>query len=163
MARRAVISGTSKGHQTTAKKNKRSKIEAEWRRGNIADYEPTTLTDSGVIIFAELAKAMPDNALAKVDGYTIEAAADAIDKMRECRDGIDRDGMIVSAMNGNGIVVDKPNDLIGIYQRYSEIAKKYLVELGLTPSARSKIANDAVAKANEPKSIREVLMEDDED
>lgn len=163
MARKSVVSSTTKGHLTNRQKQARAKSEASWRRGEIADYQPTTLTDAGLVIFAELANAMPENSLAKVDGYTIEAAADAIDKMRECRMTIDGEGMIVSAINGNGIEVDKPNDAIAIYQKYSEIAKKYLVELGLTPSARSKIAADAAAKASKPMGIREALAEDDEE
>lgn len=162
MARRAVVSGVSKGHQTKAQKERRAKVEAEWRRGNIANYEPMMLSDAGMLIFAELANAMPDGALAKVDGYTLETAADALDKMRECREIIAEHGTIVETCNAQGDVLPEQNKAILVYQKYSEIAKKWLVELGLTPSARSKIANDAAAKALKKSSVFDVMDDEDE-
>lgn len=159
MPRKTLAEGTSRKHETKARKAARSRAEAEWRRGSIADYEPATLSPSGMEVFAALAMAMPEAALAKVDGYTLETAADAIDKMRECRERIEAEGLTVIATNGNGIEVERPNDHIAIYQKYSDIAKKYLVELGLTPSARGKIASDAAAAAVKPMGLREMLAE----
>lgn len=160
MARTAVMSKYTKKHLTNDEKAARAAAEEMWRKGAIADYEPCALTDSGLAVFAALVDAIPDGALAKIDGYTIEVAADAIDKMRECREAIDRDGILVKVVNGNGIAVRKQNDMLLAYQKYSEIAKKYLVELGLTPQARSKIAIDAAAKASKPATVFDML--DDE-
>ena len=160
MARTAVMSQYTKKHLTNGEKAARAAAEEMWRKGAIADYEPGALTDSGLAVFAALVEAIPDGALAKIDGYTIEVAADAIDKMRECREAIDRDGILVEVVNGNGIAVRKQNDMLLAYQKYSEIAKKYLVELGLTPQARSKIAIDAAAKASKPATVFDML--DDE-
>lgn len=160
MARTAVMSQYTKKHLTNGEKAARAAAEEMWRKGAIADYEPGALTDSGLAVFAALVEAIPDGALAKIDGYTIEVAADAIDKMRECREAIDRDGILVKVVNGNGIAVRKQNDMLLAYQKYSEIAKKYLVELGLTPQARSKIAIDAAAKASKPATVFDML--DDE-
>lgn len=160
MARRAVQAKYNKKHLTSEERALREESEAQWRKGVIADYEPGELTESGMEVFASLVEGIPDNVLAKIDGYTIEVAADAIDKMRECREAIDRDGIIVEAVNGNGIPVRKQNEMLGVYQRYSDIAKKYLVELGLTPQARSKIAIDAAARASKPATVFDVL--DDE-
>lgn len=162
MARRAVVSSASRGHQTNAQKRKRAQVEAEWRRGSIADYEPSMLTPSGMVIFSELANAMPDEALSKVDGYTLETAADALDKMRECREAIGSEGLIVDTPNARGQLVPEQNKAILVYQKYSEIAKKWLVELGLTPSARSKIANDAASKAVKSGSVFDIMEEKDE-
>lgn len=163
MPRKTLVGETSKSHTTKAERAAREASEALWRRGNLADYQPTMLSEEGMAIFAALADAMPDSALAKVDGYTLETAADAIDQMRRCREAIARDGLIVKATNGNGIAVEKANDHIAILARYSDIAKKWLVELGLTPSARGKIASDAAAAAAKPKGIRAILEEDDDD
>lgn len=160
MARKAVQSKYSRKHLTNDEKAARAAAEELWRKGAIADYEPGALTESGFAVFAALVDAIPDGALAKIDGYTIEVAADAIDKMRECREAIDRDGILVKVVNGNGIAVRKQNDMLLAYQKYSEIAKKYLVELGLTPQARSKIAIDAAAKASKPATVFDML--DDE-
>lgn len=163
MARRALIAGTSARHSTKAERRAAAEADARWRRGSLADYEPETLDAPGMEVFAALAEAMPDEAMARVDGYTLETAADAIAKMRECRALIDAQGLVVTAVNGNGIEVERPNEHIAIYRQYSDIAKKYLVELGLTPSARGKIASDAAAAASRPKTLRELLAEDDDD
>ena len=88
MPRRAIPVAQTKTGMTNETKAARAETEAEWRRGALSDYEPIGLTESGMAIFAELAAAVPENALCKVDGYTVEAAADAIDKLRECRETI---------------------------------------------------------------------------
>ena len=157
------MTGTSARHATKAQAKAAEEASERWRRGSLSDYEPKTLDAAGMEVFAALAEAMPDDAMAKVDGYTLETAADAIAKMRECRAVIDAEGLTVTARNGNGILVTRANDHIAIYRQYSDIAKKYLVELGLTPSARGKIASDAAAAAARPKTLREILAEDDDD
>lgn len=163
MARTAVMSKYTKKHLTNGEKAARAAAEEMWRKGAIADYEPSALTESGMDVFAALVDAIPEAALAKIDGYTIEVAADAIDKMRECRESIDRDGLIIETVNGNGIKVRKQNEMLLAYQKYSEIAKKYLVELGLTPQARSKIAIDAAARASKPATVFDMLDDENDE
>lgn len=163
MPRKTLVADTSKSHTTKERGEAREAVESLWRRGNLKDYEPMTLSDEGMAIFAALADAIPDTAMAKVDGYTLENAADALDQMRKCRQRIADEGLTVQQMNGNGILVKKPNDCIAILAKYSDMAKKWLVELGLTPSARGKVASDAAAAASRPQSLRELLAEDDSD
>lgn len=151
MARKSVPVSANRGNLTKAQREAREQGEEALKRGQIADYEPESLTDDGIAIFAQLVESIPDEMLAKVDGYTVETAADAIDKMRKCRDEIAKRGLIVRAKNGNGIMVEEQNKHVAIYQRYSEIARKCLSDLGLNPSARAKIAADAAERAK-PKS-----------
>lgn len=135
--------------------------EQEWRRGAIEDYQPVGLSASGMEVFAELAKAIPDGILCKVDGYTIEAAADAIDKMRECREILDREGLLVEYTNKGGNTNVDQNKAALLYQKYSDIAGKKLADLGLTPSARAKVAQDAAAKADKHKTVADLFEDDD--
>lgn len=161
MPRKAVVTGTSKKHRTKKEAAIQEQVYESWRRGNLSDYEPKNLTPEGLVIFGSLAKAMPENALAEVDGYTLETAADAIDQMRICREHIKKEGTVVRRKNGNGQVVQRLNDYVTVYKQYADIAKRFLVELGLTPSARSKIASDAALEAARPQSLRDILAEDE--
>lgn len=163
MPRKTLLPDTSNSHTTKAQSDAREAAERLWRRGNLEDYEPETLSAEGMAIFAALTDALPEAAMAKVDGYTLENAADALDQMRKCRQRIAEEGLTVEQVNGNGIKVRKPNDCIAILSKYSDMAKKWLVELGLTPSARGKVASDAAAAAAKPKSLRDLLAEDDFD
>lgn len=151
---------------STAKISKRERAarlaaEQEWRRGAIEDYQPVGLSASGMEVFAELAKAIPDGILCKVDGYTIEAAADAIDKMRECREILDREGLLVEYTNKGGNTNVDQNKAALLYQKYSDIAGKKLADLGLTPSARAKVAQDAAAKSDKHKTVADLFDDDD--
>lgn len=125
----------------------REAAEAEWRRGALSEYEPVGLSESGMAVFAELAEAIPESVLCKVDGFTVEAAADAIDKLRECRAVLARDGLLVEYTNKAGATNTDQNKAALLYQKFSDIAAKRLADLGLTPTARAKVAQEAAAKA----------------
>lgn len=162
MPRKTVLEGTDRKHATKEQREAVKRHIEPWKIGKLADYEPQILTNSGMLIFEALVESLPQEVMAKVDGFTIETAADALDKMRMCREKIDTDGLVVQKVNGNGKKIECANDHIAIYAKYSEIAKRFLVELGLTPSARNKVATDAAAAAARPPSLREILAEDDE-
>lgn len=140
----------------------REAAEAEWRRGALADYEPIGLTKSGMAVFAELAEAIPESVLCKVDGFTVEAAADAIDKLRECRAVLARDGLLVEYTNKAGATNTDQNKAALLYQKFSDIAAKRLADLGLTPTARAKVAQEAAAKAVQKGKTVFDVFEDDE-
>lgn len=140
----------------------REAAEAEWRRGALADYEPIGLTESGMAVFAELAEAIPESVLCKVDGFTVEAAADAIDKLRECREVLAREGLLVEYTNKAGATNVDQNKAALLYQKFSDIAAKRLADLGLTPTARAKVAQEAAAKAAQKGKTVFDVFEDDE-
>lgn len=79
--------------------------------------------------------------------------ADAIANMQKCRDIIQKDGLIVEYTNNSGAVNKDQNKAILIYQKYSEIFHKFAGELGLSPSARSKLAlmlNEEIERESDP-------------
>lgn len=140
----------------------REAAEAEWRRGALSEYEPVGLSESGMAVFAELAEAIPESVLCKVDGFTVEAAADAIDKLRECREVLAREGLLVEYTNKAGATNVDQNKAALLYQKFSDIAAKRLADLGLTPTARAKVAQEAAAKAAQKGKTVFDIFEDDE-
>lgn len=163
MATNAMPVGLTVKNLTKQERAAREAAEAEWRRGALADYEPIGLTESGMLIFAELAEAIPESVLCKVDGFTVEAAADAIDKLRECRAVLARDGLLVEYTNKAGATNTDQNKAALLYQKFSDIAAKRLADLGLTPTARAKVAQEAAAKAvQKGKTAFDVFGDDDE-
>ena len=140
----------------------REAAEAEWRRGALSEYEPVGLSESGMAVFAELAEAIPESVLCKVDGFTVEAAADAIDKLRECREVLAREGLLVEYTNKAGATNVDQNKAALLYQKFSDIAAKRLADLGLTPTARAKVAQEAAAKAVQKGKTVFDVFEDDE-
>lgn len=162
MPQAAVPVSMKTGSMSKQEREAREASEAQWRRGALSEYEPVGLTDSGVAIFAELAAAIPENVLCKVDGYTVEAAADAIDKLRECREVLRREGLLVEYTNKAGATNIDQNKAALLYQKFSDIAAKRLADLGLTPSARAKVAQDAAAVAAKSRKTVADIFDDDE-
>lgn len=173
MARNALPTTVNKRHLTSEEKQKRKDVEDRFKVGEIADYNPVGLSAKGKRIFKLLVESVPKEVLCKVDGYTIEVAADAIDNMRKCREIIKKEGLIVgkndqknseTALETSGkkqLTNGEPHKAIGIYQKYSEIARKYLADLGLNPVARAKIANEAITKSKSSKVTASSIFDDD--
>lgn len=69
--------------------------------------------------------------LTNLDKETVAICADTIAKMREAQKLIDELGLIVDG---------KANPAINIYEKYSKIYAKMITELGLSPTARSRMA-----------------------
>ena len=156
---RTLTTDNAKSHLTKAEKSVRKATEEEWRRGALSDYVPMALDDDGMTVFRVIAMAIPDNQLSTVDGYTIEIASDAIARLMEASRAIKDQGMVLTRTTSQGTTeVQNPN--IAIYAKYAEIAKRYLVELGCTPSARAKIAADAAKQLARPTGVRAKLNHD---
>ncbi len=161
MPRKALPTSVNKRHLTNDEKRTRKEIEENLKIGKIADYKPVGLSRQGNRVFKFLAESIPEDVLCEVDGYTIEVVADAIDNMRKCREMIKKDGLIIGDTDDLDTCNGNPHKAIGIYQKYSEIARKYLADLGLNPVARAKIANEALAKTK-PKQITASSIFDDD-
>lgn len=162
MATNAMPVGLTVKNLTKQERAAREAAEAEWRRGALSEYEPVGLSESGMAVFAELAEAIPESVLCKVDGFTVEAAADAIDKLRECREVLAREGLLVEYTNKAGATNVDQNKAALLYQKFSDIAAKRLADLGLTPTARAKVAQEAAAKAVQKGKTVFDVFEDDE-
>lgn len=132
---------------------KRKQIEDAFKGNNGLERKaPASLSKAGQLIYMEILDNIPLEMFNRTDSYVIEVVADAIDQMRECREVIREDGLIVEYTNSAGQTNKDQNKAILIYQKYAEILKKYLGEIGLSPSARSKIANMALQPQTDNKN-----------
>ena len=151
MANRARLSETTNRKRSKQEQALRIAEEQAWRIGKLEDYNPTTLDEYGTIAYERIVRAIPENKLAEVDGYTIERAADNLADVNRIKQEIAEVGF--AAAFDMGLFQEK--------RRAEEQARKWMIELGVTPSARSKIAMDIAAAASKPQSIRAALMEDE--
>jgi len=144
---------------------KRKAIEDSYRGVKpISDIPPESLTDEGKSIYTTILDNLPVEMLNETDSYTIEVVADAISIMRECRRDIKQNGLFVTYTNSAGMENRDQNKAVLIYQKYSDILKKFIAELGLSPSARSKIANMAnIDPPEKKKTLMELINDDGED
>lgn len=152
MANRARLSETTNRKRSKQEQAARIAEEEAWRIGKLEDYEPTTLDEYGMTAYERIVRAIPESKLAEVDGYTIERAADNLADVHRIKDEIIALGF--SAAFDSGLYQEK--------RRAEEQARKWMIELGVTPSARSKIAMDAAAAIAKPKTTRAALLEIDE-
>lgn len=165
MARPAKPIDYQTGVMTKAERERRQRGEAEYRgKRPIREEPPESLSEEGKEVYLAILRNLPLDKLNETDGYTVEVVADAIAMMRECRRDIQHNGLFVTATNKAGEPVRDQNKAVIVYQKYSEILKKYTAELGLSPVARSRIAN--MAQEEEPKRrniLLDLLKDEDED
>lgn len=148
MANRAHLAGTSASHRSKAEIEQRKTVEESLRIGSISNYEPTGLNEAGMTIYQAIVNALPFDRLATVDGYSIERAAANLANVQAIEREIESIGL-VEAIEDSKLWVAK--------HKAEEQARKWLIELGCSPSARAKIANDATATAKKPISARQAL------
>ncbi|MED4225397.1 phage terminase small subunit P27 family [Neobacillus cucumis] len=131
------------------------KIAENTLKGNkqIPQTPPTDLCSKGKKVYKEIIESVPKDFLNNTDIHTVSIVADAIANMQKCREILKKEGLIVEYTNNSGAVNKDQNKAILIYQKYSEIFHKFAGELGLSPSARSKLAlmlNEEIAKESDP-------------
>lgn len=152
MANRSHIGETTNRKRSKQETAARLAEEQAWRVGTIEDYEPTSLDDEGLVAYNRIAKAIPTGKIAEVDGYTIERAAANLADVQRIESEIADMGLVAAIQDGK---------LWAAKHKAEEQARKWLIELGCSPSARAKIASDVAASIAKPKTIRELMAEDD--
>jgi len=163
---RAIPVANKAGVLSKVERDRRKAVEADIRGTRpIRTEPPDTLTDEGKTIYAEILDNLPLDQLNETDGYTVEVVADAVAKMRECRREISEHGLFLDGYDRQGNATREQSKAVTVYQRYSDILKKYIAELGLSPAARSRIASMAKEEQKDKKQISPLLalLEDDED
>lgn len=153
------------GAITKAERERRQRAEAAIR-GNrpISQEPPESLASEAKDIYVTILENLPLDQLNETDGFTVEVVADAIATMRECRREIEKKGLFVEGCDRKGNPTREQNTAVLVYQKYSDILKKYIAELGLSPAARSRIAS--LAKESEQpakKTLMDLLNEEGDD
>lgn len=121
--------------------NKRKENENNLK-GNkkISRKPPQYLDGDGKKIYKNIVNSLPEKFLSNTDEYVVAIIADSIAKMQQCQEIIKEQGLLVEYTNSAGATNIDQNKAILIYQKYNEIFKKYIGEVGLSPSARGKLA-----------------------
>lgn len=136
--------------------NKR-KTNEDNLKGNkkISKKAPKYLDDDGEKIYKNIVNSLPDEFLNNTDEYVVAIIADSIAKMQQCQEIIKEQGLLVKYTNSAGATNIDQNKAILIYQKYNEIFKKYIGEIGLSPSARGKLA---MLSGQENDSAKETIL-----
>lgn len=164
---RAKPVDTKAGAITKSERERRQRAESTIRGTRPINQDPPeSLSDEAKAVYKTILENLPLDQLNETDGFTVEVVADAITNMRRCRRDIVRAGLFVEKIDRNNNQIREQNAAVNVYQKYSDILKKYIAELGLSPAARSRIAS--LAKEPEQtnpkkKTLMELLCEDDED
>lgn len=77
--------------------------------------------------------------LTEADGYALERLCDCYADILVCRDLLARDGWTYTNITSMGDTLIKANPAAGQLRAADAQFKSYLIEFGLTPSARSKV------------------------
>lgn len=130
-----------KGTITKEEYKKRKQAEENLKGDNsISKNPPTYLCNNGKKIYKNIVESLPNNFLNNTDEYVVAIVADSLAKMQECQKILKKEGLLVEYTNSAGATNIDQNKAILIYQKYNEIFKKYIGEIGLSPSARGKLA-----------------------
>lgn len=139
----------SKAKPVNLKKGNLTKEVYETRKANedklkgdrvISNNPPPYLCGKGKKIYKNIVESLPEDFLNNTDEYVVAIVADSLAKMQECQEIIKKEGLLVEYTNTAGATNIDQNKAVLIYQKYCEIFKKYIGEIGLSPSARSKMA-----------------------
>ena len=139
----------SKAKPVELKKGNLTKDVYEKRKANedklkgdkaISNRPPSYLCSRGKKIYENIVASLPEDFLNNTDEYVVAIVADSLAKMQECQKIIKKEGLLVEYTNTAGATNIDQNKAVLVYQKYCEIFKKYVGEIGLSPSARSKMA-----------------------
>ena len=133
MARPPKSIDQSVGHKTKAEIETRKQAEEKIKGADdLITRTPTWLCKEAKKIYKFLIEQFKQTGiLTNLDKETVAICADTIAKMREAQKLIDELGLIVDG---------KANPAINIYEKYEKIYAKMITELGLSPTARSRMA-----------------------
>lgn len=121
------------GHRTKAEIETRKQAEEKIKGADDLVFKtPNWLSKEAKKIYKFLIEQFKQTGiLTNLDKETVAICADTIAKMREAQRLIDEQGLMVDG---------KANPMINVYEKYSKIYAKMITELGLSPTARSRMA-----------------------
>lgn len=130
----------------------RKRLNAEKKLKGVTEISktpPAYLSGTGKGIYKNIVESMPKDIFNNTDEYVIAIVADSLARMQECQNIINNEGLIVEYTNSAGATNYDQNKAVLVYQKYCEIFKKYIGEIGLSPSARSKLAMISIEQEKE--------------
>lgn len=106
------------------------------------------LCELGKTYYKSIVEYMPQDLFNYLDSYTIGICADSLAKMSECREILNREGLIVDG---------KQHSAVKTYNNYSQIFNIYGGKMGLSVTDRAKLSLIQPSKDQEEDSIENYL------
>lgn len=79
--------------------------------------------------------------LSNLDMPLIAQTADSLSRMRACDEVLNREGLLVTHIDRNGLEVEREHPLVGTKHKYLNQFRQLSIELGLSPSSRAALAS----------------------
>ena len=139
------------GHRTKAELQARKEVEDKLKSSDdLIGEVPFWLNEEAKKIYQWLIGQFKQiGILTNLDKETVAICSDAISKMRDAQRIIDEQGLMVDG---------KANPMINVYEKYEKIYARMITELGLSPTARSRMALTQVkAKEQEEDPILKII------
>lgn len=150
MAKTKPINLTT-GHRTKEEIQQRQEAEERLKgSSNKIHIVPKWLCKDGKKEYKRLIAELENtNILTNVDIGVVAICADAYVKMNQANEIIKKEGMLIEYTNKAGATNIIKHPALEVYAKYNDIYKKYLVEIGLSPSSRAKLSLINIENNNE--------------
>lgn len=152
------------GHKTKAEIQERKDAEDSIKCNNDRIREvPKWLDDIAKEEYIKLVDDLENsNILTNVDIPVVAIVADAISKMQQLNETIEKEGMYITKVSDRGSTNMAEHPACRLYRQYNTIYKQYLSELGLSPSSRAKLGvlNQKTREESEDPLLQ--ILNDDE-
>lgn len=133
----------------------RAELEAQMagEANKVYSEIPSTLDERGVEWYLFITQNLENisNILGDLDIPLVTQTADALSRMEQANDSINKHGLMIETMDKNGNIIPKKNPAIDIYKMYNDIFVKMSAQLGMTPSARAQLAELKMSQSNQEK------------
>jgi len=106
------------------------------------------LCELGKVYYKSIVEYMPQDLFNYLDSYTVGICADSLAKMSECREILNREGLIVEG---------KQHSAVKTYNSYSQIFNIYGGKMGMSPTDRAKLSLIQPSKEQDEDSIESYL------
>jgi P27 family predicted phage terminase small subunit len=138
MARSSKPVDLQAAHLTKEEYSKRKQAEEKLKGNDSLVYKPPkTLSNEEKKLYRFIVKELQSsNILNNLDITILETTVDAIVRMQECKQILNEYGLVTTKEDGTLV----RNPASTIYKDYNAIFNKCCMEIGLSPSARSKLA-----------------------
>ena len=102
----------------------------------------------------------PEGILNKLDGFTVAICADALSKMQQAKELIEKDGLLLPQTNKAGFTSLKEHPCVGTYNKYASLFNTFGSKLGLSPADRAKLSLLNVDDENDSLILKALRGED---
>ncbi len=162
MARASKPVDLQASHLTKEEYNNRKEQEEKLKgNANLVYKAPKNLSKEGKKLYKFIVNELRESGiLNNLDITILETCVDAILKMQECNKLIEDHGLLIAKTDGSLV----RNPASTIYKDYNAIFNKCCMELGLSPSARSKLASINVqTKIDKEDPVKKAKMSEEEE